>query len=51
MKVTPVSDAGHALVEWWADFDCAPDERGHWKGFFAGEVFAPALGGLREYFG
>ena len=51
VKVTPVSDAGHALVEWWADFDCAPDERGHWKGFFAGEVFAPALGGLREYFG
>ncbi len=23
VKVTPVSDAGHALVEWWADFDCA----------------------------
>ncbi|MDO5081779.1 SRPBCC family protein [Arachnia propionica] len=47
LRVTPVTDGDAALVEWWVDFDCETSEQEHWRAFFAAEVFAPALEGLR----
>jgi len=49
LRVTPVTDGNKALVEWWTTFDCDTSEIDHWRGFFAGEVFKPALEGLRQY--
>ena len=49
LRVTPVTDGNKALVEWWTTFDCDTSEIDHWSGFFAGEVFKPALEGLRQY--
>lgn len=51
LKVTRVSSTGQSLVEWWTEFDCAQDEREHWEAFFASQVFAPALEGLRDHLG
>lgn len=51
LRVTPIADSGHCLVEWWGNFDCAEDERQHWERFFATEVFTPALESLRAYLG
>jgi hypothetical protein len=47
IKVTPVTDGDHALVEWWATFDCAPDQAAHWSAFYA-KSFAEWLGSLRR---
>ena len=49
LRVTPVTDGGRSFVEWWVTFDCEASELAHWEGFFAAEVFRPALEGLREY--
>ena len=51
LKVTRVSATDQSLVEWWTEFDCAADERERWEAFFASQVFAPALAGLRDYLG
>ncbi|MBL8055086.1 MAG: SRPBCC family protein [Anaerolineales bacterium] len=51
LRVTPIVDSHQAFVEWWTTFDCAADELDHWTGFFAREVFAPALASLRAYLG
>ena len=51
LKVTRVSSTGQSLVEWWTEFDCAQEEREHWETFFASQVFAPALEGLRDHLG
>ena len=49
LRVTPVTGTDQALVEWWTTFDCDTQELDHWTGFFAAEVFAPALESLRAY--
>ena len=49
LRVTPITDGDKAFVEWWTTFDCAADELEHWTGFFAREVFKPALDSLRAY--
>lgn len=49
LKVTPVTSEDHSFVEWWADFDCEREEQDRWGGFFAAEVFAPALRALDDY--
>lgn len=49
LRVTPITDGDQAFVEWWTTFDCAADELDHWTGFFAREVFKPALESLRAY--
>ncbi len=51
LRVTPVTDGDRAFVEWWVTFDAAADEVARWEAFFAAEVFAPALAGLRAYLG
>lgn len=49
VRVTPITDDGTSLVEWWVDFDCEVSKQEHWKRFFVDEVFAPALQGLRNH--
>jgi hypothetical protein len=50
LRLTPVADGtGRSFVEYWATFDCDKAERAHWSGFFAAEVFAPAVGALADY--
>ncbi|MDR0782360.1 MAG: SRPBCC family protein [Propionibacteriaceae bacterium] len=49
LQLTPITDGNLTFVEWWTDFDCEAEELAHWQGFFAAEVFAPALSGLRAY--
>lgn len=50
LRVTRVVDGSRAFVEWWASFDCAEDQRGHWTAFFANEGFARWLTSLRDEF-
>lgn len=49
LRVTPVVDGSRSFVEWWASFDCAPEERERWTSYFRDEGFAKWLGGLRRY--
>ena len=49
IRVTPITDGDKSLVEWWVTFDCDTAELVNWNGFFAREVFAPALESLRVY--
>lgn len=49
LRVTPITDGERAFIEWWTTFDCAEDQLEHWTGFFAREVFKPALESLRAY--
>jgi hypothetical protein len=51
LRVTPVTDGDRAFVEWWATFDCAQDDRGHWAGHFEHDGFAVWLASLRENLG
>ncbi|MEA2671467.1 MAG: hypothetical protein QOG45_1687 [Chloroflexota bacterium] len=47
LRVTPIVDGSRAFVEWWATFDCAPDERDRWTAYFEHEGFATWLRSLR----
>ncbi len=48
MRVTPVTDAGHALVEWSATFDAQWNQVEHWEQYMSHEVFAPGLTALKQ---
>lgn len=50
MRVTPIIDGNRAFVEWWATFDCEASEYDHWIAYFANEVWAKALGSLKQSF-
>jgi hypothetical protein len=45
----PVTETNQTFVEWWTEFDCAPDQLGHWEGFFASEVFKGALEAMKAH--
>ena len=51
LRVTPVVEGGRAFVEWWASFDCAPEELEHWAAYFEKDGFAVWLRSLREHVG
>ena len=51
IRVVPVIASQKALVEWWATFDCAADERDQWIGHFEQQGFAKWLAALREFLG
>jgi hypothetical protein len=51
IKVTPVTDGNKSFVEWWTTFDCNRDEQGHWKDFFANQVFQGGFDALKAHFG
>jgi hypothetical protein len=48
LRITPVIDGGRAFAEWWATFDCSPDESERWTGFYR-DAFAGWLGSLRRH--
>jgi hypothetical protein len=50
IKVTPVTDGDRSFVEWWTTFDCDRDRIGHWKDFFATQVFQGGLDALKAHF-
>ena len=49
LRITPVVDGARAFVEWWATFECTPDEAQRWTAYFRDEGFAKWLGSLRSY--
>jgi hypothetical protein len=49
LRVTPVIDGGKAFVEWWATFDCTPEELERWTRYFEKEGFATWLAALRDH--
>jgi hypothetical protein len=49
LRVTPVVADDRAFVEWWATFDCAPEERNRWTSTFRDDGFARWLGALQRY--
>lgn len=49
IRVTPVVASGSAFVEWSATFDCAPEEREHWRDHFERRGFAKWLAALRQF--
>ncbi len=49
LRVTPVTDGDRAFVEWWATFECAESERGHWAGHFDERGFARWPASLRGH--
>jgi len=46
IRVVPIVADGRALVEWWATFDCALDERAKWVEHFERKGFAVWLEAL-----
>jgi hypothetical protein len=50
MRVTPVTDAGHAFAEWWATFDCDEKDEAQLTKIFERGVFGTGLAALRERF-
>lgn len=49
LKVTPVVDGGGSFIEWWATFDCPPEEYGYWTETFPRQDgFANWLASLRR---
>lgn len=49
LRITPVTDGNRSFLEWWASFDCAPEERERWIGHFRDNGFAIWLGALRRH--
>lgn len=46
IRVVPVVEDDRAFVEWWATFDCAPDDVRRWRHHLEREGFANWLGSL-----
>jgi hypothetical protein len=51
LRVTPVVDGNRAFVEWWATFECPPDQYEYWTTQFPQvDGFARWLESLRARF-
>jgi hypothetical protein len=49
LRLTPIVDGNRSFIEWWATFDCAPEQHEHWTAYFANDGFAKWLGSLRNH--
>jgi hypothetical protein len=49
IRVRPVAADGRSFVEWWATFDCVPEERGRWIRHLEQEGFARRLNPLHDF--
>ena len=49
IRVTPVTDDGASLVEWWTTFDCEPGRTDEWVDTFANGVFGNGLKALTRH--
>ena len=38
IRLTPIIEEDRTFLEWWLDFDCAPDERARWSAFLSGAI-------------
>jgi hypothetical protein len=48
LRVAPIVDTNTSFVEWWADFEAAPQDTESWKDYLQ-EQFAKSLEKLRTY--
>jgi len=51
IRVVPIVADGRSLVEWWASFDCALEDRAQWIEHFERNGFAVWLEALRRFMG
>ena len=49
IRVVPVTADNRSLVEWWATFDCAIEDRDKWVKHLEEAGFAKCLGALRRF--
>lgn len=49
LHLTPIVDGNGTFVEWWATFDCDPNEYDQWTAFFTNQGFAKWLRALRSH--
>jgi hypothetical protein len=51
VRVLPVTDVGHAFVEWWSEFDAEGADEPGLTETFAGGVFGSGISALQSRFG
>lgn len=51
LRVRPVTDTGHAFVEWLSSFDCEPDRAEEARGIFENAVYKGGLDALKKRLG
>lgn len=51
IRIAPVTDSGHAFVEWWSEYDADSYDEAELSALFADGVYAAGIAGLREWFG
>ncbi|MGH3910770.1 MAG: SRPBCC family protein [Pseudonocardiaceae bacterium] len=51
IRITPVTDSGHAFVEWWSEYDADAQDEGELSALFTDGVYAAGIAALRERFG
>jgi hypothetical protein len=51
IRVAPITDTGHAFVEWWTEFDAEAADESALSELFGSGVFAGGLKGLKQHFG
>ncbi|WP_103381455.1 SRPBCC family protein [Pseudonocardia dioxanivorans] len=51
IRVAPVTDTGHAFVEWWADFDADAADEAELGKTYARGVYGGGISALQERFG
>lgn len=51
IRVAPVTDTGHAFVEWWADYDAEAADEAQLTETFARGVYGGGIAALQKHFG
>lgn len=51
IRVSPVTDCGHAFVQWWSEYDADSADESALTALFADSVFAAGIAALRRHFG
>lgn len=51
LRVRPVTDSGHAFVEWFSSFDCEPGRAEEARGIFEQAVYKGGLDALKAQLG
>ncbi|MBN9099028.1 MAG: SRPBCC family protein [Pseudonocardia sp.] len=50
VRIAPVTDTGHAFVEWWSEYDAEAADEAKLDELFAGGVYGGGIATLRERF-
>jgi Polyketide cyclase / dehydrase and lipid transport len=51
IRIAPVTDVGHAFVEWWSEYDAEGADETGLSDTFAGGVYGSGLAALQQRFG